>query len=74
MGAVATVLASGLWDPASFVHLGHVAGAAAGQARDAALLILAGLSWATTPRKVRIENAFTWHPILEVAYLFAGFS
>ena len=43
-----------------------------GLARDAALLILAGLSWTTTKRKVRIENAFTWDPILEVAYLFAG--
>jgi Na+/H+ antiporter NhaD/arsenite permease-like protein len=36
------------------------------------LLILAGLSWTTTKRRVRIENAFTWHPILEVVYLFAG--
>jgi len=43
-----------------------------GVVRDAVLLGLAGLSWMTTARLVRIENAFIWNPILEVAYLFAG--
>jgi Na+/H+ antiporter NhaD/arsenite permease-like protein len=36
------------------------------------LVILAGLSLKTTPARVRIENAFSWHPIQEVAILFAG--
>ena len=30
------------------------------------------LSYATTPSRIRIANAFTWVPIREVAILFAG--
>ena len=70
--AVAAVLASRVWRPGVALHLWHVAVPLQGLARDAALLALAGLSWATTKRRVRIENAFTWDPILEIAYLFAG--
>lgn len=72
IGAVTAVLVSGLWRPGTSVQLWRVEIPMQGLARDAALLILAGLSWTTTKRKVRIENAFTWDPILEVAYLFAG--
>jgi Na+/H+ antiporter NhaD/arsenite permease-like protein len=71
-GAVVAVLVSGIWQPDVSVHVGPVAVPLPGLARDAALLILAGFSWATTKRRVRIENAFTWAPILEVIYLFAG--
>jgi Na+/H+ antiporter NhaD/arsenite permease-like protein len=39
---------------------------------EAGLLLLAGLSWATTPRALRRENGFLWAPIVEVAVLFAG--
>lgn len=31
-----------------------------------------GLSWWITPRAVRRANDFSWHPMLEVAILFAG--
>jgi Na+/H+ antiporter NhaD/arsenite permease-like protein len=37
--------------------------------------VMAGMaffSWLLTPRALRKENQFTWHPILEVAILFAG--
>jgi Na+/H+ antiporter NhaD/arsenite permease-like protein len=71
-GAVVAVLMSGIWQPDISVHVGPVAVPVLGLARDAALLTLAGLSWVTTKRRVRIENAFTWAPILEVVYLFAG--
>jgi Na+/H+ antiporter NhaD/arsenite permease-like protein len=30
------------------------------------------LSWRTTPRTIRVENAFTWAPMQEVAMLFAA--
>ena len=40
--------------------------------RDIALLILTGLSWILTSKKVRHDNQFTWFPIQEVAKLFAG--
>jgi Na+/H+ antiporter NhaD/arsenite permease-like protein len=41
-------------------------------AREAVILALAALSWFTTKRGVRQWNHFTWHPILEVAFLFLG--
>jgi Na+/H+ antiporter NhaD/arsenite permease-like protein len=70
--AVGAVLLSGVWKPGIELHVWHVAVPLQGLARDGVLLALAGLSWATTARRVRIENAFTWDPILEVVYLFAG--
>lgn len=70
--AVVSVLLSGIWKPGVDVHVWHVAVPLEGLARDVLLLLLAGFSWVTTKRRVRIENAFTWDPILEVVYLFAG--
>ena len=67
------VLLTGLWHPAGSVPLGL--GVVVGWpdlARDGLLLLAAGLSYAVTPARVRIENAFTWVPIREVAILFAG--
>jgi len=72
VAAVGAVLLSGVWKPGIDLHVWHVAVPLQGLARDGLLLALAGLSWATTARRVRIENAFTWDPILEVVYLFAG--
>ena len=72
VAAVAAVLLSGVWKPGINIDVWQVEVPLQSLARDAALLALAGLSWTTTARRVRIENAFTWHPILEVAYLFAG--
>ena len=40
--------------------------------QDAGMLAMVALSWWTTPQGLRSENGFTWHPILEVAALFAG--
>jgi Na+/H+ antiporter NhaD/arsenite permease-like protein len=36
------------------------------------LLAFAALAFFTTPRALRLENAFTWGPIVEVAVVFAG--
>jgi Na+/H+ antiporter NhaD/arsenite permease-like protein len=41
-------------------------------ARDAALVVIALVSLAVTPKKLRSANGFTWEPIREVAILFAG--
>ncbi len=41
-------------------------------AREGALILMAGLSLATTKRSLREENRFAYDPILEVAILFAG--
>jgi Na+/H+ antiporter NhaD/arsenite permease-like protein len=40
--------------------------------REGAMAAATGLSVLLTPRKVREENGFTWHPIKEVAILFAA--
>ncbi|MEO8585705.1 MAG: sodium:proton antiporter [Acidobacteriota bacterium] len=40
--------------------------------REAAYLFSAALSFPLTPREQRTETGFSWHPILEVAILFAG--
>ena len=39
---------------------------------EAGMLGLAALSWFTTPRALHRENGFSWHPIEEVAVVFAG--
>ena len=40
--------------------------------RDILLLGLAYASWTYTPQQIRIDNEYTWFPIVEVAKLFAG--
>jgi len=40
--------------------------------QDAGIVLMIVLSWLTTPKALRVENGFTWHPIAEVAALFAG--
>ncbi len=72
LAAVGAVLLSGIWKPGIDLYVWRVAVPVQGLVRDCILLALACLSWATTPQRVRIENAFTWDPILEVVYLFAG--
>jgi Na+/H+ antiporter NhaD/arsenite permease-like protein len=62
-GVVATVLAIGVlchgWPAAPYLQI-------------AALVGLAALSVATTPRRVHEANRFSWAPILEVAAVFIG--
>ena len=70
---VGAVLASGLWHSGFVLPIGFgVAIPLEDLARDCILLILSYLSWKTTRRPIRIENAFTWTPIQEVAILFGG--
>ncbi|MFH0881639.1 MAG: sodium:proton antiporter [bacterium] len=40
--------------------------------RDLWILLMVFLSVRTTKKEIRKDNGFTWFPILEVAYLFAG--
>ena len=72
LGVVSAVLLSGLWQPGIALTTFHVSLPLQGIVRDLLLLVLAWLSWRTTSKRVRIENAFTWKPIQEVAMLFAG--
>jgi Na+/H+ antiporter NhaD/arsenite permease-like protein len=64
----------------NFLYLGGVVAvlAVAGTLRlpagtqELGMLAMVALSWVTTPRELREENGFTWHPIVEVAVIFAG--
>ena len=40
--------------------------------REFVIVLMIVLSLLTTPKGLRAANRFTWHPILEVAYLFIG--
>jgi Na+/H+ antiporter NhaD/arsenite permease-like protein len=69
---IGAVLASGLWESGvEFDVLGaHLQ--LPKVLRDFALVALALLSLALTPKAVREHNAFHWMPIIEVAKIFAG--
>jgi Na+/H+ antiporter NhaD/arsenite permease-like protein len=72
-GVVTAVLVSGVWDNGETIPIGFGCEMpVSGLARDAVLLLLSYLSWKTTRASIRIENAFAWTPIQEVAILFAA--
>lgn len=70
-GIIGAVLMSGLvnWGSVSIFGAHRTV---ADLARDGILILMGVLSLMTTAVKVREDNDFTWAPILEVAYLFAG--
>ena len=70
-GVVGGVLMSGMVKLGSVNILGvHVE--IQNMLRDGILICMGILSMKFTPWKLREENGFTWFPIMEVAYLFAG--
>ncbi len=71
VGVVAGVLMSGLVEMGSMTILG-VHRSVQDTVRDGILVLMGILSLVCTPRKLRADNEFTWFPIKEVAYLFAG--
>jgi Na+/H+ antiporter NhaD/arsenite permease-like protein len=74
LAAVAgTVLVTGVWNQGETIPVGFgLEMPVNGLLRDAVLIAVSLLSWRTTPRPVRVENAFTWAPMQEVAMLFAA--
>jgi len=71
-GIVGGVLMSGTVRlPALHVY-GHVEVGLQNLLRDGIIVIMGLLSWVTTRKELRDANGFTWFPIKEVAYLFAG--
>jgi len=70
-GVIAAVIISGLWHGFEVSVLGvHRQLPTIG--RDLVLVLLAWISWRTTPSRVRQDNEYSWAPIREVAILFAG--
>ncbi|HEU4429246.1 MAG TPA: sodium:proton antiporter, partial [Myxococcota bacterium] len=64
-GIVATIYASGR-------GLGNGGEPWAFGVQEGAMLALAAASWVATNREIHHANHFSWHPIVEVAALFAG--
>jgi len=70
-GVVVAVLISGLWHIGHINFLGvHLAGESL--LRDFLIISMGLLSLWSTKNEIRVRNDFTWFPIKEVAYLFAG--
>jgi Na+/H+ antiporter NhaD/arsenite permease-like protein len=70
-GIMGAVLLSGTWRP-GVVHLPMVDAEIQNLTRDGLIILMGLLSLVATPRALRRDNGFTWEPIREVAYLFAG--
>jgi len=71
MGVISAVLMSGTWKAGTF-HLFGVELKIAFVLRDAILIAMGVLSLKTTRKAIYERNGFTWFPIKEVGYLFAG--
>jgi len=70
-GILGAVLLSGNWKPGHIMVMGvHIE--IQNLTRDFIIIMMAVLSIVTTRKITRRDNAFTWEPIKEVAYLFAG--
>lgn len=70
-GIMGAVLLSGIWH-ARTIHVLGVAIELQNWARDGLILLMGGLSLWFTPKRLRTDNEFSWEPIREVAFLFAG--
>ncbi len=68
---VGFVLFSGVYD-LGFAEIYGIPIPIAGLIRDSGLLALTWISWHFTSKESRAANGFTWFPIKEVGYLFAG--
>jgi len=71
LGVLGGVILSGLWKPGEINILGIHVGIQ-NIARDSILILMGLLSLWTTKKQIRKDNEFTWFPIQEVAYIFAG--
>ena len=40
--------------------------------REIVLVAIGAMSWFTTKKSIRLDNKYSWEPIIEVAYLFIG--
>jgi Na+/H+ antiporter NhaD/arsenite permease-like protein len=72
LGIMGAVLFSGSVDLAEIPLYGHVHVQLQNLIRDVALIAIGLASLATTSKPLREKNGFSWGPIQEVAYLFAG--
>ena len=69
---VGIVLTSATWNPGVKFSVFHVTVELQNVLRDLLLVAVCAVSLRLTPRKIRIDNGFSWGPMVEVAKLFAG--
>ena len=69
---VAAIVTSGVWRPGVAITIRSTTIELQNLFRDAAMVGLAFASLALTSRGNRATNRFTWHPLAEVAQVFAG--
>jgi len=72
LGVMGGVIFSGSVKLTSLAVYGHVHVELQNILKDAFLVLMGILSLRTTARVIREKNEFSWFPIQEVAYLFAG--
>jgi len=70
-GILAAVFLSGVWRPGAVPFMG-IDLQLQNLLRDVLIVAMGLLSILTTPSPLRRENGFSWEPMREVAYLFAG--
>lgn len=66
LGVIGIVLASGFWIHPRFRETTALV------CQSVVMALLAGMSLRLTPKKLREENGFSWHPFIEVMVLFAA--
>lgn len=69
---VGLVLMSGIWKSDVSFHVMGTEVALPGLVRDIGFVVVTLISVAITPRAVHAKNQFSWAPMKEVGYLFAG--
>jgi Na+/H+ antiporter NhaD/arsenite permease-like protein len=72
LGVMAGVLFSGSYKLTHIPVYGHIHVELQNGIRDGFLILMGILSLRTTSKIIREKNEFSWFPIQEVAYLFAG--
>ncbi|WP_419904264.1 sodium:proton antiporter [Kiloniella sp.] len=72
LGVIGAVLMSGIWKPGISFEVYYVHIELQNLVRDGILLVIAYLSMRLTNDQSRIENGFSWFPIMEVGKLFIG--
>ncbi len=72
LGIIGAILLSAYWRPGISFNVFGTQVELQSMARDLILLAIAGLSIRITPEHIHERNGFDWHPIVEVAKLFAG--
>ena len=72
VGIMGSVLMSGMWHPHIELNVLGVHVGLQNLMRDVLIIVMGLLSLKATPWELREANGFTWFPIQEVGYLFAG--